>query len=604
MAAARRPVPRVARLLLAAALPVTLLLLAAPVVHAQSFGVSIRVEVPPPPLPVYDQPPIPGPDYVWTPGYWAWDDDVEDYYWIPGTWVLAPEPGYYWTPPWWGYEGGYYAFHSGYWAPQVGYYGGINYGFGYFGSGFDGGYWSGPHFYYNRVVLNVVNVTRVYERPVFVNNVRIVNYSDYRRRFSDTRFYTRYAYNGPGGIDVRPRPGWDARPRSARFDLTADQRAHYEAARRDRDLFAGANRGAPPVAATPAAGRFGAPGIARGYTDVRTQQRYGRFGSDGRADGARPGPADGARAQGFYGRPADRDARVDGSAGRGFDGRPAGGDPRGDGRTAPGADDGQRYRDRSLNGAQAQPGADQRGRGFYGDRAYGRQRDGTYGTDASQPGTQPPVAPGADQRGRGFYGDRAYGRQRDGSPVGDLGQPGAQPPRSGQPGRDFYGRGRFGGDRPRDPGADAAVNAPPVAQPGTTSPPRDPGAQGFYGGRRGYYGDRAPGGDQPPRTPGDRQRFDRAERTVPQPQSAPQAQAPSSYYGGRRDPGTPRSFDGGQRGGGSNANAAPGGGFTPRAVAAPPPPPRAPEVQRAPEQPRPQPAPHPREGRNPNERPQ
>jgi len=27
---------------------------------------------PPPPLPEYDQPPAPDPDYLWTPGYWAW----------------------------------------------------------------------------------------------------------------------------------------------------------------------------------------------------------------------------------------------------------------------------------------------------------------------------------------------------------------------------------------------------------------------------------------------------------------------------------------------------------------------------------------------------
>ncbi|MGC9199973.1 MAG: hypothetical protein ACP5E5_13725 [Acidobacteriaceae bacterium] len=27
---------------------------------------------PPPPLPEYDRPPCPGPNYLWTPGYWAW----------------------------------------------------------------------------------------------------------------------------------------------------------------------------------------------------------------------------------------------------------------------------------------------------------------------------------------------------------------------------------------------------------------------------------------------------------------------------------------------------------------------------------------------------
>ena len=26
-------------------------------------------------LPVYEQPVIPGPGYIWTPGYWAWSPD-------------------------------------------------------------------------------------------------------------------------------------------------------------------------------------------------------------------------------------------------------------------------------------------------------------------------------------------------------------------------------------------------------------------------------------------------------------------------------------------------------------------------------------------------
>lgn len=36
-------------------------------------GVSITAGVAPPLLPIYDQPPIPGPGYVWIPGYWAWN---------------------------------------------------------------------------------------------------------------------------------------------------------------------------------------------------------------------------------------------------------------------------------------------------------------------------------------------------------------------------------------------------------------------------------------------------------------------------------------------------------------------------------------------------
>jgi WXXGXW repeat (2 copies) len=36
------------------------------------LGVSVNEA--PPPLPVYDQPPIPAPGYLWVPGYWAWSE--------------------------------------------------------------------------------------------------------------------------------------------------------------------------------------------------------------------------------------------------------------------------------------------------------------------------------------------------------------------------------------------------------------------------------------------------------------------------------------------------------------------------------------------------
>jgi len=39
--------------------------------------------------------------------------------------------------------------------PTVGFYGGINYGFGYFGNGFYGGRWEGGHFFYNTSVWHV-----------------------------------------------------------------------------------------------------------------------------------------------------------------------------------------------------------------------------------------------------------------------------------------------------------------------------------------------------------------------------------------------------------------------------------------------------------------
>ena len=101
----------------------------------------------PPVLPVYDQPPCPEDGYLWVPGYWAYEDD--DYYWVPGVWVEPPRSGdILWTPGYWAFTDGGYNWHGGYWGLHVGYYGGINYGYGYQGSGFYGGRWEGNSFHY------------------------------------------------------------------------------------------------------------------------------------------------------------------------------------------------------------------------------------------------------------------------------------------------------------------------------------------------------------------------------------------------------------------------------------------------------------------------
>lgn len=208
-----------------------------------SFGqiaVGISVRVGPPPLPVYAQPICPGPGYIWTPGYWAWNDD-DGYYWVPGTWVVAPI-GMLWTPGYWGWGGGLYLWHPGYWGPHVGFYGGINYGFGYGGFGFAGGEWRGRSFYYNRSVTNVsvTNVTNVYNRTVIVHNNSTTSFN-----------------GGRGGVAARPTRQEETFARERHQGALDVQNQHERAASRNRENFAAQNHGRPAIAATARPADFG-----------------------------------------------------------------------------------------------------------------------------------------------------------------------------------------------------------------------------------------------------------------------------------------------------------------------------------------------------------
>jgi len=197
--------------------------------------VAVSITIAPPALPVYEQPVCPAPAYIWTPGYWAYGDD--GYYWVPGTWVEAPAVGLLWTPGYWGWGNGVYLWHAGYWGPQVGFYGGIPYGFGYTGVGYQGGYWNNGQFYYNRTVNNVntTNVTNVYNKTV-INNTTVNNVS----------------YNGgSGGTTARPTPQEEAAANERHVPATATQVQHEQAARSNRAQLASVNHGQPPVAATP-----------------------------------------------------------------------------------------------------------------------------------------------------------------------------------------------------------------------------------------------------------------------------------------------------------------------------------------------------------------
>jgi hypothetical protein len=220
-----------------------LLLLAVPAASFAQIGVSITIG--PPALPVYAQPICPAPGYIWTPGYWAWG--TGDYYWVPGTWVMAPTVGLLWTPGYWGWGGGVYLWHGGYWGPHIGFYGGINYGFGYGGVGYEGGYWNHGQFFYNRSVtnVNVTNVTNVYNKTV-INNTTVNNVS----------------YNGgTGGALARPSPAEMAAAREPHVQPTAMQTQHMQAAQNNRALYASVNHGRPAIAATAKPGEFSGRGV-------------------------------------------------------------------------------------------------------------------------------------------------------------------------------------------------------------------------------------------------------------------------------------------------------------------------------------------------------
>jgi hypothetical protein len=202
-------------------------------------AVGVSISIAPPVLPVYEQPLCPGPGYIWTPGYWAYGGD--DYYWVPGTWVLPPVVGLLWTPGYWGYDGGFYSWHAGYWGPHVGYYGGINYGFGYGGVGYEGGYWDHGVFFYNTAVtkVNKTVITKVYSKTV-IKNETVKNVS----------------FNGRGGTKAQPTAQELAWSHEQHTRPTALQLKHQQTAKTNRALFASVNHGTPPVVATAKPGVF------------------------------------------------------------------------------------------------------------------------------------------------------------------------------------------------------------------------------------------------------------------------------------------------------------------------------------------------------------
>lgn len=208
-----------------------------------------KVNVAPPSLPSYAQPPLSQAGDLWVPGFWAWREPIPDYYWVPGTWVRPPRQGLLWTPPYWSRVDGGYMFHAGYWAQQVGFYGGIDYGYGYTGDGYRGGRWQNGVFSYNRAVNNLgsLDIANVYDEAVA----------------ADTR-PVRVSFNGGSrGTAARPTAREEALAGERHVEATAEQQKHFELAAMDRALYSRLNHGEPGVAATARAGVFEGAGVTR-----------------------------------------------------------------------------------------------------------------------------------------------------------------------------------------------------------------------------------------------------------------------------------------------------------------------------------------------------
>jgi hypothetical protein len=148
--------------------------------------------------------------------------------------VLAPQPGFLWTPGYWGWGGDGFLFNEGYWGPSVGFYGGIDYGFGYFGHGYEGGRWQNGHFFYNTAANHVDgrSIHNVYNERVNAGASRV-------------------SFNGGnGGINARATSQEEEAVRGSHVGPVASQTQHAWAAHNDPQQRISASRAAPGVVAT------------------------------------------------------------------------------------------------------------------------------------------------------------------------------------------------------------------------------------------------------------------------------------------------------------------------------------------------------------------
>ncbi len=184
---------------------------------------------PPPPLPAYDQPEAPAQDYLWTPGYWS--NASAGYFYVPGAWIAPPFIGALWTPGWWEAHNHRFRWHHGVWGRHVGYYGGINYGYGYVGYGYQGGYWNDRHFLYNQACnhLNTRIIRNTYVRDVTLGHREYLN-------------NTRASFAGDGGVRRGPAAQELAAQRESFLAPMHTQMEQQELAAQNRGQFFNVSR--------------------------------------------------------------------------------------------------------------------------------------------------------------------------------------------------------------------------------------------------------------------------------------------------------------------------------------------------------------------------
>ena len=193
------------------------------------IGIGVAIHAAPPPLPVYVQPPIPGDGLHVDTGLLGMGS---------GRLLLGAgrvgAPAYGWRTldaRLLGLHGRRLWLASRLLGSHVGFYGGVNYGFGYGGVGFAGGAWRGGAFAYNSAVMNVGEgvVHNTYIDRTVVNNT-VVN---------------RTSFNGAGGVMARPTSFEQSAMNEHHFEPTGMQTQHFNAAANDPGQRFSANGGRP-----------------------------------------------------------------------------------------------------------------------------------------------------------------------------------------------------------------------------------------------------------------------------------------------------------------------------------------------------------------------